>query len=158
MSTQTEHLGLHQWEAGDSFLRSDFNEDFAKIDAGVKAADARVAEAKGMATAVEAKLDEFIAAGSCVTGSHAMAPGTDITVHLGFRPKLLILIADYDRWHNMAISFDGVGYSFYYDGSRSYFSASNYDRPMEDDGFIIGAKSAFFNGSSSGTVHYFALR
>ena len=32
---QTEHLGLHQWEASDSFLRTDFNEDFAKIDAAV---------------------------------------------------------------------------------------------------------------------------
>ena len=32
---QTEHLGLHQWEASDSFLRTDFNEDFAKLDAAV---------------------------------------------------------------------------------------------------------------------------
>ena len=32
---QTEHLGLHQWEASDSFLRTDFNTDFAKIDAAV---------------------------------------------------------------------------------------------------------------------------
>ena len=32
---QTEHLGLHQWETTDSFLRTDFNEDFAKIDAAV---------------------------------------------------------------------------------------------------------------------------
>ena len=32
---QTEHLGLHQWEATDSFLRTDFNEDFAKIDGAV---------------------------------------------------------------------------------------------------------------------------
>ena len=33
MAQQTEHLGLHQWEAGDPFLRTDFNEDFQKIDA-----------------------------------------------------------------------------------------------------------------------------
>ena len=32
---QTEHLGLHQWEATDSFLRTDFNEDFQKIDGAV---------------------------------------------------------------------------------------------------------------------------
>ena len=32
---QTEHLGLHQWDASDSFLRTDFNEDFAKIDGAV---------------------------------------------------------------------------------------------------------------------------
>ena len=32
MSTQTEHIGLHQWESTDSFLREDFNEDNRKID------------------------------------------------------------------------------------------------------------------------------
>ena len=32
---QTEHLGLPQWEASDSFLRTDFNEDFQKIDGAV---------------------------------------------------------------------------------------------------------------------------
>ena len=32
MSTQTEHLGLHQWESSDPFLREDFNEDNQKID------------------------------------------------------------------------------------------------------------------------------
>ena len=35
MSTQTEHLGLHQWETTDSFLREDFNEDNRKIDEAV---------------------------------------------------------------------------------------------------------------------------
>ena len=35
MSTQTANLGLHQWEASDHFLRTEFNEDFAKIDAAV---------------------------------------------------------------------------------------------------------------------------
>lgn len=32
MSTQTAHLGLHQWESTDSFLREDFNQDNRKID------------------------------------------------------------------------------------------------------------------------------
>ena len=35
MSTQTANLGLHQWEATDHFRRTEFNEDFAKIDAAV---------------------------------------------------------------------------------------------------------------------------
>ena len=38
MSTQTEHLGLHQWESTDPFLREDFNEDNRKIDAAVNRA------------------------------------------------------------------------------------------------------------------------
>ena len=35
MSTQTEYLGLHQWESTDNFLREDFNEDNRKIDEAV---------------------------------------------------------------------------------------------------------------------------
>ena len=32
MANYTEHYQLHQWEGSDSFLRTDFNEDLAKID------------------------------------------------------------------------------------------------------------------------------
>ena len=32
MTNYTAHYQLHQWEPEDSFLRTDFNEDFAKID------------------------------------------------------------------------------------------------------------------------------
>ena len=35
MANHTEHYGLHQWEPGDSFLRTDFNEDHAKLDAAL---------------------------------------------------------------------------------------------------------------------------
>lgn len=37
-SGQTEHYGLSQWAAEDSFLREEFNEDFRKIDGGLAAA------------------------------------------------------------------------------------------------------------------------
>lgn len=36
MSTQTEHIGLHQWESADPFLREDFNDDNSKIDQAVE--------------------------------------------------------------------------------------------------------------------------
>ena len=35
LATYTEHYGLHQWESTDDFLRTDFNTDFAKIDAAI---------------------------------------------------------------------------------------------------------------------------
>ena len=35
MATYTTNYQLHQWEASDDFLRTDFNEDFAKIDAAL---------------------------------------------------------------------------------------------------------------------------
>lgn len=35
MSTKTENYQLNQWEPSDSFLRSDFNEDNARLDAAL---------------------------------------------------------------------------------------------------------------------------
>ena len=35
MATYTENYQLHQWVPEDDFLRTDFNEDFAKIDAAL---------------------------------------------------------------------------------------------------------------------------
>ena len=35
MASYTEHYQLHQWVPEDDFLRTDFNEDFAKIDAAL---------------------------------------------------------------------------------------------------------------------------
>ena len=32
MAQYTEHFGLHQWESGDPFLRTDFNTDFSRLD------------------------------------------------------------------------------------------------------------------------------
>ena len=35
MAQYTENYSLHQWEAEDPFLRTDFNGDFSKIDAAL---------------------------------------------------------------------------------------------------------------------------
>ena len=62
MSTNhTTNYDLNQWEATDKVLRTDFNEDNAKIDAALKAnADAIAAEA-----AAREAGDETVAAGNC---------------------------------------------------------------------------------------------
>ena len=39
MSAKTEHIGLHQWESTDPFLREYFNEDNRKIDQAVEAVE-----------------------------------------------------------------------------------------------------------------------
>lgn len=36
MAKYTEHYQLHQWEPSDPFLRTDFNEDFKKIDTALE--------------------------------------------------------------------------------------------------------------------------
>ena len=42
MANYTANYGLHQWEPGDSFLRTDFNGDFAKIDGALGTLKGRV--------------------------------------------------------------------------------------------------------------------
>ena len=45
MATFTENYGLHQWAAEDDFLRTDFNEDFAKLDSAIKGVETGAAQA-----------------------------------------------------------------------------------------------------------------
>lgn len=87
MANYTQNYGLHQWEPGDDFLRTDFNQDFAKIDTAVK----------GLETAVNKKLEEKATVQQLTQGLGAKAElyvgsvmGTkDVTVvNLGFRPRM----------------------------------------------------------------------
>lgn len=46
MAQYTSNIGLHQWEPEDNFLRTEFNQDFAKIDAAFGDLDPRFAAAE----------------------------------------------------------------------------------------------------------------
>lgn len=53
-SNQTEHYGLNQWSGDDNFVRTDFNEDNAKIDAAL-AGKADQVKMEQLAAAVDLK-------------------------------------------------------------------------------------------------------
>ena len=103
MPNYTQNYGLHQWEPGDDFLRSDFNQDFAKIDAAVKEVET-VAERKkadkSELAALRSQVDEKT---SLVIGQYT-GNGTALTVTLGFRPAA-VFIPIYQRY--MAATFRG---------------------------------------------------
>lgn len=80
MATYTANYGLHQWVPGDNFLRTDFNTDFQKIDAGIKAA---------LSTA-QGKPD-------IVTGTYTGDDAASRTISLGFQPKALFIEAQDGR-------------------------------------------------------------
>ena len=63
MGSMTENYKLHQWEAGDNFLRTDFNEDNAKI---------------------EEALTELAGKTEMVFGTYT---GNGATITLGFKPR-----------------------------------------------------------------------
>ena len=80
MATYTANYGLHQWVPGDNFLRTDFNTDFQKIDAGIKAA---LSTAQGKA--------------EIVTGSYTGDDAASRTISLGFQAKALFIEAQDGR-------------------------------------------------------------
>ncbi len=150
MSTQTEHLGLHQWEAGDSFLRTDFNEDFAKIDAGVKAADAGVAAAKALA--------ETLTANVCVTGTYTTTANKDrIDVQLGFRPKMILMFARTSYNLKLCFIMDGLGIAISYDTDMNTTHMYPLEGRITDQGFTIDKGADGINTASGMKVYYAAL-
>lgn len=76
MSTnKTENYGLHAWEPGDDFMRTEFNENFQKLDAALA----------GLQSSLGNKLE-------IVTGSYTGNDAATRTITLGFRPKLVIVV------------------------------------------------------------------
>ena len=56
-SNYTENYGLCQWEAGDNFVRTEFNQDNARIDAALAAAEAETARVESLTGAAQAAAD-----------------------------------------------------------------------------------------------------
>ena len=81
MASYTTNYQLHQWEANDDFLRTDFNEDFAKIDAGIKSAADAAAGAASTA-AGRARI---------VTGSYTGNGSTGRVISVGATPRILFI-------------------------------------------------------------------
>ena len=83
MTNYTAHYQLHQWEPEDSFLRPDFNEDFAKID-GALGGQAEL-------SAVDTLAEQVAGKSELVTGSYTGDGEASRTIELGFSPKAVLL-------------------------------------------------------------------
>ena len=94
MSTnKSQNLKLHLWEPEDNFLRTEFNENFAAIDAALKAEE--IARAAGVSNALTTAQRAQTTANAAlvrpyVTGSYT-GTGADMTIVLGFRPSFLFI-------------------------------------------------------------------
>ena len=95
MATYTSNYQLHQWEASDSFLRTDFNTDFQKIDAAIKG----VETAANTALALKADKTELTQAcgaldeAKCetLTGSYTGNGANTRTIDLGCAPRAVFI-------------------------------------------------------------------
>ena len=70
----TQNLHLPQWEADDRIMHDDFNNAFAALDAGVKAAN-----------------DAAAAAPRIVTGTYTGDGGESVTIEFPFVPKFVVI-------------------------------------------------------------------
>lgn len=77
MASYTENYGLHQWVPEDDFLRTDFNQDFQKIDTALSE----------IATGVD---DRLAQKPEIVKGSY-VGSGDTQKISLGFAPKAVLV-------------------------------------------------------------------
>ena len=131
MTNYTAHYQLHQWEPEDSFLRTDFNEDFAKIDGALGG--------KAEQSAVDTLAEQVAGKSELVTGSYTGDGEASRTIELGFSPKAVLLASgsgpiNYNSSRYGGLALEGAevlrvvtgGFQVFYDYDEEVFS--NVDR------------------------------
>ena len=91
MANYTPNYGLHQWEPGDNFLRTDFNADFAKLDAAIKGV-ADTAESKKADKSALAEVRTLAESKCRIAMGSYVGNGTKQTIPLGARAKVVFII------------------------------------------------------------------
>ena len=119
MANYTEHYQLHQWEPEDSFLRTDFNQDFSRIDTAL-------ASLAGNLDATDKKMPK-VTVGSYKGNSSPTEPQT---ITLPFKPIVVLI------WCNhYSNSRDSIGY---YNGMATEGQPlGNGILTLSDNGFTV---------------------
>lgn len=152
MSTnKTTNYGLHQWQPGDTFLRSEINENFAALD-GAVATKAAQSGLTALQTDVAGKAE-------VVFGSYVGNDDAGRVIELGFTPKAVMVMTQ-DGMLNGTYNFGGItapGYPCSYSNKGTFLEVT-------EGGFRV----ARINGGSYGyshdpnnrfyTYYYLALR
>lgn len=106
----TQNYNLCQWEAQDKVLRTDFNEDNAKIDAALTGLQSRLNTTNTKLNAAYSAENPPVQAGY-YTGNGAPSQ----FIHTGFRPKAVLVISDLREWdfnsNSCSMAAEGVEFS-----------------------------------------------
>ena len=106
MAQYTPNYGLHQWEPGDNFLRTDFNQDFAKIDTAFQSLESAV-DTKLAGKISPAQLSEALSVKlEGVLGSYTGDGERSQLIALGYQPKLVVV--KHPKW-GITTFFPGSG-------------------------------------------------
>lgn len=135
MAEFTQHYGLHQWKPEDNFLRSDFNQDFSRVDAALHGLEEEKADRQATQTALSTKLE-------AVFGTFKGSGGS-LVRNLGFRPKAVFIACSHVAAGQAYVGIDGE--------ANSYITITN-------TGFTVNINQ-YSTLNSSGTLHaYMAIR
>lgn len=130
MANYTQHYQLHQWEGSDPFLRTDFNEDFQKID-----------------SALEGKGNCRICFGS-YTGNGKSGEESPTTLTLPFQPLVIFLDVDVVR------SFNSIPEHFIFYQGQEKFQVPGYSGYYNTLLWQGNTVSWFFPDSSSSAQYH----
>lgn len=135
MTNKTANYQLNQWEPGDSFLRTDFNEDNAKLDAALAGLETKKCQLQ--------------------TGYYIGDNADSRHIDLGFAPKAVIL-STYDGKTN--INNDVYGGVFVPLGSE--ITDNKPGVTLDDTGFTVYFSSINdqYTNSSAVRYHYVAFQ
>ena len=145
MSTnKSEHLQLHLWEPGDSVLRTEFNENWEKLDAS--AAQAQADLAAGLA-----EVQTSLAVKHFAVGTYTGNNGTK-NVALGFTPKAVLIC------NTMAVASIGNKIGMAVTGGTYDANAVTAGLiAVTQNGFKVVNDSNYAMNSSSFSYHYLAI-
>lgn len=131
MANYTEHYQLHQWEGSDAFLRTDFNEDFKKID-----------------TALGMMVNDRVIQGKYV------GDGTDSrTIQLPWEPVVVLLLGHLQVYDLMAFLTQESCRFISHNGCSSDLTYM-----PRLTGSTLQVQDADWSNKSGLTVHYVAIR
>ncbi|MBM6927181.1 hypothetical protein [Pseudoflavonifractor phocaeensis] len=164
MATYTANYGLHQWVPEDVFVRTDFNTDLSKIDAGLKTAQdtansAATAAAAAQSTANTANTNAA-AAQSTADGKAAIVTGTYTgngnytqTISLGFRPRAVFV----ERRDGSRAAYAPTG-GLALNGCHCYSSASDEAIYITSSGFLVCSANVAATNTLSDVYYYLAVQ
>ena len=110
-SHKTTNLQLHRWDAADSFLRTEFNENFTSIDTALAAEISRAKSVAGnkASTASLLNLRSDLNA-KIVVGAYTGDGTVDRIISLGFTPQALILCRRDGAMYTSYACFGGIAF------------------------------------------------
>ena len=88
MATYTPNFGLHQWVPEDNFLRTDFNQDFSKIDAAIQQVKTDAAAANTATNTLAESKCRMVTGTYTGNGSSTSGPRD---INLGFHPQAVLV-------------------------------------------------------------------